>query len=85
MIEEFEDGFVKTHSILNLYDKIKTRSQFAIDLKLLEKINDIYKDTRYPSNLGLLPYSKPTIETAKEFYKLARKVFDKVKDFLEKE
>jgi energy-converting hydrogenase A subunit M len=33
--------------------------------------------------MGLLPYGKPTIEDAKEFYEFAKDVFDRVCETLE--
>ena len=42
------------------------------------KINDLYIDSRYPGDLGLLPYGKPTLEDVKEFYDFAKEIFYKV-------
>ena len=44
-------------------------------LKVLDKL---YIDSRYPGDMGLLPYGKPTTEDAKEFYEFALNIFDKV-------
>jgi len=35
------------------------------DEGMLDEINEIYIDSRYPADLGLLPYGKPTLEDAK--------------------
>lgn len=51
---------------------------------MLDKLNKLYIDSRYPSDLGLLPYGKPTLADAKMFYQFAKEIFDKVKAFLEK-
>ena len=40
----------------------------------LEQINEIYTDTRYPSDVGLVPTGKPSLELAKEFYVFALKI-----------
>ena len=45
---------------------------------MLDEINEIYIDSRYPADLGLLPYGKPTLEDAKEFYEFAQSIFDTV-------
>ena len=70
-------GFVKTHNLERLYSKIED-VLFLGDLKELELINEIYIDTRYPGDNGLLPSGKPTLEEAYEFNRFAWGVFDKV-------
>ena len=42
-------------------------------------------DSRYPGDLGLLPYGKPTIVDAKEFYNFATDIFERVCVLLEME
>ena len=53
-----------------------------IDLKiydeLIQLLDQLYIDSRYPGDMGLLPYGKPTLEDAKEFYDFAQEIFDKV-------
>jgi hypothetical protein len=44
------------------------------DKRSLEQINEIYTDTRYPFDIGLVPTGKPSIELAKEFYIFALEV-----------
>ncbi|MCK4797918.1 MAG: hypothetical protein KAT05_11070, partial [Spirochaetes bacterium] len=43
---------------------------------------DSYIDTRYPSDMGLLPEGKPSIEKAKLFYNFANETFKKVTKLL---
>jgi HEPN domain-containing protein len=45
---------------------------------IFEDLNSLYIESRYPSDMGLLPYGKPTLEDAKEFYNFANKLFIKV-------
>jgi len=42
------------------------------------KINELYTESRYPGDLGLLPQGKPTLQDAKEFYDFAQEVFERV-------
>ncbi len=44
----------------------------VIDKKLLEQVNDVYSDARYPSNIGSIPTGKPSIISL-----LSRDVFRK--------
>ena len=42
-------------------------------------LDDLYIDSRYPGDLGLLPNGKPTLTDAEEFYEFAKDVYNKVK------
>jgi len=54
----------KIHKLQTLIDLV------GIDLsekdELLQLLDELYIDSRYPENMGLLPYGKPTLEDAKE-------------------
>ena len=66
----------KTHKLQALVDLAK------LDLKefdeTIELLDELYIDSRYPGDLGLLPYGKPTLEDAKEFFEFAKDIFDKI-------
>jgi len=68
----------KQHDLLRLKHLIDI--DIDIDEDILDTLNMLYIDSRYPSDLGLLPYGKPTIEDAKIFYNLALTVFSKIND-----
>jgi HEPN domain-containing protein len=40
-------------------------------------------ESRYPDDIGMLPYGKPTIEDAKCFYNFARDAYQQIKARLE--
>ena len=42
-----------------------------IKLGWVRFFRDDYIDSRYPGDMGLLPYGKPTLEDAKEFHEFA--------------
>ncbi len=52
-------------------------------INLIHLLDELYIDSRYPNDFGLLPYGKPTLEDAKEFYEFALTVFDKVCNILD--
>jgi len=74
LIEYKKIPFQKTHNLEKLYNNIK--HIIDIDYDKLELINELYIDSRYPGDLGLLPYGKPTLEDTKEFYNFAKNVFE---------
>jgi len=74
IIEEFELGFIKTHSLETLHNIVKEKIQLKFDLDLLIILDQLYIDARYPGELGLLPNGKPSIEECKVFFELARSI-----------
>lgn len=72
----------KQHDLIKIKNKI---DDFQVDLDILDTLNKLYIDSRYPGELGLLPYGKPTIEDAKNFFSFACKIYEKVNTILEKQ
>jgi len=54
----------------------------GLDENLLATINDVYLDSRYPGEVGLLNGVKPTVELADSFFSFAKEVEAKIKDVL---
>ncbi len=82
VIEEFEIGFVKTHNLERLLGIIGKQVNLDVDLNLIKRLDEVYISTRYPSDLGLLPAGKPSIQDAKELYDFADEFYHKVKILL---
>ena len=76
MIEYQKIAFVKTHNLEKLYKKLD--NIIEVDYEQLELINELYIESRYPGDMGLLPYGKPSSEDAREFYEFAKSVFGRV-------
>jgi HEPN domain-containing protein len=62
----------KTHDLIKLNGLIKERTDIGIDEEKLLAINEVYIDSRYPGELGLLPDGIPTDEQVKEFIEYAK-------------
>jgi len=59
VIEEQDKPSIKSHDLLRL--QLNANIQLTItETNLLEIINEVYIDARYPGDLGLLPHGKPT-------------------------
>ena len=82
VIEEFQFGFVKTHKLEFLLGIVRKQLPFVIDLPLIKRLDEVYIEARYPSDLGLLPYGKPTRENAGTLYEFAEEIYDKIIAFL---
>jgi HEPN domain-containing protein len=79
IIEEFELGFIKSHSLEMLYNKVKEHIGADINMDQLILLDQLYIDARYPGELGLLPDGKPSTKEAKEFYILGKQIFEAAK------
>lgn len=85
VIEEFKTGFVKIHNLEKLFALTNNYLQIEINLELVKKLDALYIDSRYPSELGILPYGKPTVEDAAEFSEFAKRVVSEISSFLMKQ
>jgi HEPN domain-containing protein len=77
VLENTRKRVPKEHSTLKLYGLVKQNLHEGIDIDLLTDLDDLYIDSRYPGEFGLLPHGKPTLEEAREFYEFAHFVFDR--------
>lgn len=84
VMEEYGIDLVKIHNLERLLAIVKNRLKIDVDIVLIEKMDKLYIDSRYPADFGLLPDGKPTIEDAEEFYDAASSVYEVVKTNLEK-
>jgi hypothetical protein len=71
--------------LLALYGIIKEIIDFGFDEDILATINDIYLESRYPGEIGLLDDgSMPTVEQANDFFVFAKEVETRIKNELTK-
>ncbi|MDR2785466.1 MAG: HEPN domain-containing protein, partial [Treponema sp.] len=76
---------MKIHNLLALYGTIKEIIDLEFNEDLLSTVNDIYLESRYPGEVGLLDDgSMPTIEQANQFFIFAKEVETKIKRELNK-
>lgn len=73
----------KEHSTLKLYGSVKGQIGSILDIDILTDMDDLYIESRYPGDLGLLPDGKPTLKNATEFFDFARNIYEKVNNILE--
>ncbi|MBU1667590.1 HEPN domain-containing protein [bacterium] len=69
----------KQHSTLTLYGLVSEFIDILINEEVLSAFDDLYIDSRYPGNFGLLPYGKPTLDDAREFYELAVYIYEYIR------
>ena len=80
---ENDKPLIKIHNLITLYGTIKEIVKLELDEDLLSTLNDIYLESRYPGDIGLLDDdSMPTIEQAGNFFTFAKEVEIKIKKLL---
>ena len=84
VMEEYGIDLVRIHNLERLIEIVKNHVKIDVNIVLIEKMDKLYIDSRYPADFGLLPDGKPTIEDAEEFYDVASSVYEVVKTNLEK-
>lgn len=80
VLEEHSRKVPKDHSTLRLYGLTKGLVSLDIDLGTLTDLDDLYIDSRYPGEQGLLPGGKPTVEDVEEFYRIAKNIYDRIQE-----
>ncbi len=69
----------KIHNLIRLYGIVRNHIQLSFDMEVFKQINETYIDTRYPSDIGLLPEGTPSLEKARFFTKKQKKYLGKLK------
>ncbi|MEI6057062.1 MAG: HEPN domain-containing protein [Lentisphaerota bacterium] len=67
----------KLQTLLSLINRV-----LNLDEKMVQTLDELYIDSRYPGDLGLLPNGKPTLDDAKELYDFAKAVYLKVSEIV---
>lgn len=79
-----EKGFhvPKIHSLSKLFAICDDIFFLKPDEDIIIALDSLYTESRYPSEFGLLPNGKPSIDQANVFYEFAKKVYGTVKECL---
>ena len=79
ILEEYDGNVPRMHNLETLLPKVNRYVVFIdAEIELLEDLDKLYIDSRYPGDFGLLPNGKPTVGEAKKFYKLALLIHEAV-------
>jgi HEPN domain-containing protein len=78
VIEELDLGFVKTHSLTRLYGLVRPHFPVIADMDMLDRLDAVYIEARYPGDMGLLPTGKPTSDEAMDLYSFANDILQQL-------
>lgn len=77
ILEENEIDSPKIHKLLKLHRMLPTTLTEVND-DTLSILDELYIESRYPTEMGLLPHGKPTLKDANEFYIFAKNIFNQI-------
>jgi len=83
VLEEYARRVPKEHSTLKLYGLVRDLIPLEVDRDILTDLDDLYIESRYPGELGLLPNGKPTREDAQRFHRFAQSLYEQIRQMLE--
>jgi HEPN domain-containing protein len=86
LIELYNKKVPRIHDLIKIKKKIDEEINgiyIEVDEEILDQINQVYIDTRYPADFGLLPEGKPSKEKINKFIEEAEKVFNKIEEIIE--
>lgn len=78
-LEEYDLGLLKTHSLTRLLEVVNSRLTVLLDQDMLDRLEAVYIEARYPNELGLLPYGKPSRKDATEFCAFAQDAYQHIR------
>ena len=78
ILENNDIKILRIHNLERLYAQVELIHSISINLDedILDQINDVYIDTRYPGDTGLVPEGKPSLNKINEFYVFIKNVFN---------
>ncbi|MBN1338598.1 MAG: HEPN domain-containing protein [Bacteroidales bacterium] len=83
ILEENGIKVPKIHNLVRLFDMIENLVDFEIDEKFLTFTDEVYIETRYPGDLGMLPDGQPSHKEAKQLSDFAGYIYRKTMETLE--
>lgn len=85
VLEEREQDVPPIHNLVTLLGRLEDEAVESIDEDLLERLNQLYIEARYPGERGLLPEGKPPQDEAHRFYQFAQSIYEQIQRVLQDE
>ncbi|MCY4082167.1 MAG: HEPN domain-containing protein [Caldilineaceae bacterium] len=78
VLEEYDQIVPRTHDLITLRTLTEKQIRVTVEPDILIQMNDLYLDSRYPSDFGLLPGGKPPQDMAQQMYVSACKIHESI-------
>lgn len=83
VIEELDLGFVRTHNLTRLYELVRSHYPVIGDIDMLDRLDAVYIEARYPGDMGLLPTGNPSLDEAADLFGFANDIFQRLQTGLQ--
>ena len=77
LIENRDMSVPKTHNLPHLLGIVSSGYVLHMNEEILNQVNEVYVDSRYPGDAGLVPEGKPYVTKAKAFVAFAQEVYNR--------
>ena len=78
ILENNSEPVPRIHNLITLKGMVEKFLQFDEDSDIFDQINELYVDSRYPTDLGYLPEGKPSLKAAVAFKNTAQSIYEEV-------
>ena len=75
IIEENNIKVPRIHNLIRLFNIVEKRIEFTVNEDAIKILDRVYTETRYPSDLGMLPDGKPSHNEAEQMYEFAKQIY----------
>lgn len=82
IIEERTGNVPKVHNLSFLLGLVEEYIQISIDEEIVESLDSLYIEGRYPGEIGLLPNGRPSLSEAGAFLSNTELIQKRVLDYL---
>ena len=84
IIASYEKDIIRTHNLIRLYKICEDlhSEKLLIEDDWLIFLNDVYIDSRYPADFGVLPGGQPNQNDATKALKYANSIFEKLRPII---
>ena len=83
VLEEYGQTVPRIHDLITLLNKVEKYVRLMVKVDLLNQLNELYMDARYPSDFGLLPGGQPPQDLAREMYCFALRTCETIEQSME--
>jgi HEPN domain-containing protein len=82
VLEEYAGAVPKIHDLDRLFAESRKYLDLECDEPVVNKLNMLYIESRYPGAFGFLPSGRPTLDDVSTFHAFAEQTYNAVKNHL---
>jgi len=83
LLQERDIPIPKVHNLIRLHSLSEQFLDEDILLSELDLLDNVYVNSRYPVEIGMMESGKPTLEESKELYLIAKKLYTVILNAIE--